>query len=98
VSRLIHRLCVLDFLTIGVNAALRQLLEFRLFYGDPHPGNIFAMRDGRIAYVDFGNVLGQQIQPALQENLTQLQFKSMIRYPVLVLAETTLIKTTRSAH
>ena len=23
---------------------------------DPHPGNIFAMRDGRIAYVDFGNV------------------------------------------
>lgn len=26
------------------------------FTGDPHPGNIFAMRDGRIAYVDFGNV------------------------------------------
>ena len=24
--------------------------------GDPHPGNIFAMADGRIAYVDFGNV------------------------------------------
>ena len=23
---------------------------------DPHPGNIFALRDGRIAYVDFGNV------------------------------------------
>lgn len=45
-----------DFLTIGVSAALRQLLEFGLFHGDPHPGNIFAMRDGRIAYVDFGNV------------------------------------------
>lgn len=44
------------FLTIGVSAALRQLLEFGLFHGDPHPGNIFAMRDGRIAYVDFGNV------------------------------------------
>lgn len=37
-------------------AGLRQLLEFGLFHGDPHPGNIFAMRDGRIAYVDFGNV------------------------------------------
>ncbi|KAJ4958325.1 hypothetical protein NE237_025436 [Protea cynaroides] len=50
------------FLTIGVSAALRQLLEFGLFHGDPHPGNIFAMRDGRIAYVDFGNVavLSQQ--------------------------------------
>lgn len=44
------------FLTLGVSAALRQLLEFGLFHGDPHPGNIFAMRDGRIAYVDFGNV------------------------------------------
>ncbi|KAK8964831.1 hypothetical protein KSP40_PGU014718 [Platanthera guangdongensis] len=50
------------FLTVGVSAALRQLLEFGLFHGDPHPGNIFAMRDGRIAYVDFGNVavLSQQ--------------------------------------
>lgn len=44
------------FLTVGVSAALRQLLEFGLFHGDPHPGNIFAMQDGRIAYVDFGNV------------------------------------------
>lgn len=44
------------FLTVGVSAALRQLLEFGLFHGDPHPGNVFAMRDGRIAYVDFGNV------------------------------------------
>lgn len=44
------------FITVGVSAALRQLLEFGLFHGDPHPGNIFAMRDGRIAYVDFGNV------------------------------------------
>ncbi|KAL0920698.1 hypothetical protein M5K25_009859 [Dendrobium thyrsiflorum] len=50
------------FLTVGVSAALRQLLEFGLFHGDPHPGNIFAMLDGRIAYVDFGNVavLSQQ--------------------------------------
>uniref|UniRef100_A0A2P2L1R4 Protein kinase domain-containing protein n=1 Tax=Rhizophora mucronata TaxID=61149 RepID=A0A2P2L1R4_RHIMU len=50
------------FLTVGVSSALRQLLEFGLFHGDPHPGNIFALRDGRIAYVDFGNVavLSQQ--------------------------------------
>lgn len=31
-------------------------LQFGLFHGDPHPGNVFAMQDGRIAYVDFGNV------------------------------------------
>ena len=45
-----------DFIKVGVVSGLRQLLEFGLFHGDPHPGNIFAMRDGRIAYVDFGNV------------------------------------------
>lgn len=44
------------FIKNGVQAALRQLLEFGLFHGDPHAGNIFALRDGRIAYVDFGNV------------------------------------------
>jgi len=44
------------FIRNGVQAALRQLLEFGLFHGDPHAGNIFAMKGGRIAYVDFGNV------------------------------------------
>ena len=44
------------FVTVGVMSALRQLLEFGLFHGDPHPGNLFAMPDGRIAYIDFGNV------------------------------------------
>ena len=44
------------FIRGGVVSGLRQLLEFGLFHGDPHPGNIFALRDGRIAYVDFGNV------------------------------------------
>lgn len=45
-----------NFIRVGVVSGLRQLLEFGLFHGDPHPGNIFALRDGRIAYVDFGNV------------------------------------------
>ena len=45
-----------QFIRTGVVSGLRQLLEFGLFHGDPHPGNIFALRDGRIAYVDFGNV------------------------------------------
>lgn len=58
------------FITVGVSAALRQLLEFGLFHGDPHPGNIFAMRDGRIAYVDFGNVAElSQVGP---DNLLEL--------------------------
>ena len=47
---------VQEFIQLGVVSGMRQLLEFGLFHGDPHPGNIFAMEDGRIAYVDFGNV------------------------------------------
>jgi predicted unusual protein kinase regulating ubiquinone biosynthesis (AarF/ABC1/UbiB family) len=39
---------------IGVTAGLRQLLEFGFFHADPHPGNLFALADGRMAYIDFG--------------------------------------------
>ena len=39
---------------IGVTAGLRQLLEHGFFHADPHPGNLFATADGRMAYIDFG--------------------------------------------
>ncbi len=39
---------------VGVEAGLKQLLEFGFFHADPHPGNLFALLDGRIAYIDFG--------------------------------------------
>ncbi|NEP14312.1 MAG: AarF/ABC1/UbiB kinase family protein [Symploca sp. SIO1A3] len=39
---------------IGVTSGLRQLLEHGFFHADPHPGNLFALPDGRMAYIDFG--------------------------------------------
>ena len=39
---------------IGVTSGLRQLLEHGFFHADPHPGNLFATPDGRMAYIDFG--------------------------------------------
>ncbi len=39
---------------IGVNCSLRQLLENGFFHADPHPGNLLATYDGRLAYIDFG--------------------------------------------
>ncbi len=39
---------------VGVLAGMRQLLEFGFFHADPHPGNLFATFDGRMAYIDFG--------------------------------------------
>ncbi len=38
----------------GVVSGLRQLLEHGFFHADPHPGNLFALPDGRMAYIDFG--------------------------------------------
>ncbi|MFQ5646707.1 MAG: ABC1 kinase family protein [bacterium] len=42
----------------GCNAFLRQVFEFGLFHGDPHPGNLIIRRDGVIVFVDFG-IVGQ---------------------------------------
>ena len=39
---------------IGVNCSLQQLLEHGFFHADPHPGNLLALPDGRLAYLDFG--------------------------------------------
>lgn len=40
--------------SVGVECSLRQLLEFGFFHADPHPGNLLALDDGRLAYLDFG--------------------------------------------
>ncbi len=39
---------------LGVTSGMRQLLEFGFFHADPHPGNLFALADGRMAFIDFG--------------------------------------------
>ena len=41
---------------IGVDAYFKQVLEDGFFHADPHSGNIFALPDGRIAFLDFGIV------------------------------------------
>ncbi len=43
-----------DIIKTCVNAGLRQLLEFGFFHADPHPGNLFILADGRVAFIDFG--------------------------------------------
>ncbi len=39
---------------VGVQCSLRQLLEHGFFHADPHPGNLLATPDGKLAYLDFG--------------------------------------------
>lgn len=52
---------------IGVSSGLQQLLEFGFFHADPHPGNLFAMPDGRMAYIDFGMM--DQLEQDTKETL-----------------------------
>jgi len=40
----------------GANAVLKQIFIHRFFHADPHPGNIFALDNNRIAFVDYGMV------------------------------------------
>jgi predicted unusual protein kinase regulating ubiquinone biosynthesis (AarF/ABC1/UbiB family) len=52
---------------VGVTAGLKQLLEFGFFHADPHPGNLFAMPNGQMAYIDFGMM--DQLTEPMKESL-----------------------------
>jgi predicted unusual protein kinase regulating ubiquinone biosynthesis (AarF/ABC1/UbiB family) len=43
-----------ELVRVGVSCSLQQLLEHGFFHADPHPGNLLALADGRLAYLDFG--------------------------------------------
>ena len=63
-----------ELVSIGVSSGLRQLLEFGFFHADPHPGNLFAMSDGAMAYIDFGMMdqLGQNMKETLVDSVVHL--------------------------
>lgn len=41
---------------LGVAAYFKQIFLIGSFHADPHQGNLFAMPDGRVGFVDFGRV------------------------------------------
>ncbi len=51
-------------------AYLQQVLIDGLFHADPHPGNVFITKDGRIALIDLGMV--GHTAPSMQENLLKI--------------------------
>lgn len=38
----------------GFDLLCEQIFVHRFFHADPHPGNIFALYDGRLSFIDFG--------------------------------------------
>ncbi len=65
---------IANLIRIGVVSSLKQLLEHGFFHADPHPGNLFALRDGRMAYIDFGMMdqLSQSMKEYLVDALVHL--------------------------
>ena len=41
---------------IGVRSFFRQAMTCGFFHADPHPGNMYILEDGRLAYIDFGMI------------------------------------------
>ncbi|XGV95784.1 MAG: ABC1 kinase family protein [Leptolyngbya sp. BL-A-14] len=54
---------------VGVQCSLRQLLENGFFHADPHPGNLLATPDGKLAYLDFGMM--SEVKPAQRYGLIE---------------------------
>ena len=52
-------------------ALLLQVTRDGFFHGDPHPGNILVLPDGRIGFVDFG-IVGS-LNPELKRSLLKLK-------------------------
>ncbi len=57
--------------SIGVDAFFKQFFISGVFHADPHPGNFFAMPDGRLCLHDFG-MIGYLDETSRRELLTCL--------------------------
>lgn len=60
-----------------MDATYRQVFDEGFFHGDPHPGNLFVTRDGRLAYLDFGitGLLTASMQDTILATFTAMVFR-----------------------
>lgn len=54
---------------LSVDAYFKMILEDGFFHADPHPGNILAMPNGMLAFVDFG-IVGR-VTPEMTETMAR---------------------------
>ncbi|MCW8139634.1 MAG: AarF/ABC1/UbiB kinase family protein [Planctomycetota bacterium] len=61
-----------------LDTTYKQVFEDGFFHGDPHPGNILVLGDGRIGMIDYGvwGRLSEAQQDVLIELLVSIAFKS----------------------
>ncbi len=56
---------------VGTHLFIKSVFEHGFFHADPHPGNFFVLKDGRIALIDFGS-MGSIDSDTIDELLTFL--------------------------
>jgi ubiquinone biosynthesis protein len=61
----------------GCHVFLKQFLEFGLFHGDPHPGNLLIVSDGVLGLMDFG-IVGR-LDEEIMESCAQIFFAYMTK-------------------
>ncbi|PBS13616.1 ubiquinone biosynthesis protein UbiB [Lysobacteraceae bacterium NML93-0792] len=66
----------------GADIVMQMVFEDGLFHADPHPGNLFFMRDGRVALIDFGMV--GRVSPTLREQVARLLYGLVFQQPQMV--------------
>ena len=76
-QRLAHRL---------MDATYKQVFDHGFFHGDPHPGNIFVLEDGRIAFIDFGvtGLLTESMKDTILMAFTSLVFRDADTFAMTV--------------
>ncbi len=57
------------FVELGFACSMRQLLEGGFFHADPHPGNLLATPEGKLAYLDFGMM--SEVTPYYRDRLLE---------------------------
>lgn len=69
--------------TLLVESYIQQILQYRFFHGDPHPGNLFVQPSSgpgqplRLVYVDFG--LMQEITPGIYKGIQRMMLSIIKR-------------------
>lgn len=66
-----------------IAATYAQVFEHGFFHGDPHPGNLLVLEDGRLCYLDFG--ITGHLTGEMQDTLVQV-FLSLVQKDAETLA------------
>lgn len=70
---------------VGTHLFIKSVFEHGFFHADPHPGNFFVQKDGRIALIDFGSM--GSIDPDTIDELLTFLVSLLLSDPEMLVAQ-----------